>query len=84
MQERRRAPTPTPATVHDHAAPGRVARPGVIQPAVLELIPVQLHLDRLQVAALRSTLTDTVGCARKRLAVIANGAKGGIWVEAVR
>lgn len=84
LQERRRAPPPDPATGHDHAAPGRVGRPGVIQPAVLELIPVQLHLDRRQMAALRSALPDTAGCARKWQAVIANGASGGIWVEAIR
>jgi hypothetical protein len=55
----------------------------VIYPAVIELIPRQLHLDRRQIAALRGTLTDTGGCAVKRQAVIANGVKGGIWVESV-
>ena len=83
VRERRRAP-PDPATGHDHAAMGRVRTPGVIYAAVLELIPIQLHLDRLQLAALRSTLTDTIGCARKRQAVIANGANDGIWVKAIR
>ena len=56
----------------------------MIYPAVLEVIPVQLHLDRQQIATLRAALTDTAGCAVTRQAVIANGAKGGIWVEAVR
>ena len=84
VRERRRAPPPDPATGHDHAAMGRVRTPGVIYAAVLELIPIQLHLDRLQLAALRSTLTDTIGCARKRQAVIANGADDGIWVKAIR
>jgi hypothetical protein len=84
VQERRREPPPNPPGSHDHAATGRPLAPGVLYPAVLELIPAQLHLDRRQMAALRSTLTDTLACARKRQAVIANGANGGIWVEAVR
>lgn len=84
VQERRSPPPRNPPGGHDHAAMGRVGRPGVIHPAVLELIPVQLHLDRRQMATLRSTLTDTIGCAQQRQAVIANGAKGGIWVKAIR
>lgn len=84
IRERRSGPPPNPATGHDHAAAGRVRSPGVIDPAVIELIPAQLHLGRLQAAALRSAPADTVGCARKRQAVIATGANGGIWVEAVR
>jgi hypothetical protein len=64
--------------------PGRIGRPGVIYSVVTELIPSQLHLDRQQMAVLRSGLTDTVPCAARRLAVIANGANGGIWVRSVR
>jgi len=63
---------------------GRVRTPGAIYPAVAELIPSQLHLDRQQMAFLRASLTDTAGCATKRQALIANGANGGIWVESVR
>jgi hypothetical protein len=84
VQERRSAPPPSPESGHDHAAMGRVRAPGVIYPAVLELFPFQLHLDRLQMATLRSALTDTVGCTVKKRAVIARGANGGIWVEAIR
>jgi hypothetical protein len=77
-------PPPAAAGDHDHAAMSRGGAPGLTYPTVLELIPSQLHLDRLQIAALRSALTGTDGCAVKRQAVIANGAHGGIWVEAVR
>jgi hypothetical protein len=56
----------------------------VTYPVVIELIPRQLHLDRSQIATLRGALGDTAGCAVKQQAVIANGANGGIWVEAVR
>ena len=84
IRERRSGPQPGPPSGHDHAAMDRLRAPGVLYPAVLELIPAQLHLDRRQMATLRSTLADTAGCARKRQAVIANGANGGIWVEAVR
>lgn len=77
IRERRTEPPPSPAA-------GRIRRPGVLYPAVLELIPPQLHLDRRQMATLRGALTDTVGCAIKGRAVIANGANGGIWVEAIR
>jgi N-acetylglucosamine-6-phosphate deacetylase len=68
---------------HEHAAPG-VVRAGVIYPAVIELIPSQLHLDHRQIATLRAGLGDTAACAVTRQAVIASGAKGGIWVESVR
>jgi len=80
----RTAPPPSPATGHDHATAGRVRTPGVVYPAVIELIPSQLHLDRLQIATLRGALADTGGCAVKQQAVIAHGGKGGIWVESVR
>jgi len=33
---------------------------------------------------LRAGLGDTAACAVTRQAVIASGAKGGIWVESVR
>jgi len=58
--------------------------PGVIYPAVIELIPSQLHLDHRQVATLRGALSDTAGCAVKKQAVVASGTFGGIWVESVR
>jgi hypothetical protein len=81
---RMRGPPPGPAAGHDHAAMGRLGTPGVIYPAVAEVIPSQLHLDRRQIAVLRGALADTAGCAVKQHAVIASGARGGIWVEAVR
>ena len=84
MRSRWSGPAPTPTGDHDHAALSRVAARGVIDPTVVELIPAQLHLDRLQIATLRAALAGTVGCAQKRQAVIANGANGGIWVESVR
>ncbi len=84
VRERRSGPAPDPAGGHDHAAMSRSGTPGVIYPAVLEVIPSQLHLDRHQMVTLRGALTDTLGCALTRQVVIAHGAKGGIWVEAVR
>ena len=80
---RRSGPAPEPVAGHDHAR-GSARTPGVIYPAVVELIPSQLHLDHRQIAALRREITDTTGCAVKTQAVIANGATGGIWVESVR
>jgi hypothetical protein len=49
-----------------------------------EVVPFQLHLDRDQIASLRATLPDSAGCTITKQVVIAQGAKGGIWVEAVR
>jgi hypothetical protein len=84
IQLRWRGPTPTSAGEHDHAAMSRVRTSGLIYPTVLELIPSQLHLNRLQATTLRNALAGAAGCTPKRQAVIANGANGGIWVEAVR
>ena len=47
-------------------------------------MPFQLHLDREQIASLRATLPDSASCTITKQVVIAQGAKGGIWVEAVR
>jgi hypothetical protein len=82
LRERWSGPPPDAMAGHEHAAPVRTA--GVIYPAVTELIPSQLHLDRRQIATLRATLTGTAGCAVRRQAVIANGRNGGVWVESVR
>jgi hypothetical protein len=84
VRERRSGPSPGGGAGHEHGGPVRLRTPGVIYPAVIEVIPVQLHLDRVQIAALRSALTDTVACAATKQAVIANGANGGIWVESPR
>jgi hypothetical protein len=84
LRERRSGPAPGPVPGHDHASTGRADTSGVIYPAVIELIPSQLHLDRRQIATLRGGLTDSAGCTVKKQAVIANGANGGIWVESVR
>jgi hypothetical protein len=76
------APPPAPGGGHDHATvpPGYV--PGILVPAVNEVIPHVLHLDRGQIAALRAALPDSAGCAPGKL-VIASGRRGGLWVEAV-
>lgn len=84
LRERRNGPAPDAMAGHEHAAPGVVRTAGVIYPAVIELIPSQLHLDHRQIATLRAGLGDTAACAVTRQAVIASGAKGGIWVESVR
>ena len=85
LRIRRSGPPPSPGPGHDHAAADRLRPPGVIYPAVIELIPSRLHLDRVQSATLEGVmLTDTAGCAGRKQAVIANGVNGGIWVESVR
>ena len=58
--------------------------PDIIYPVVDEVIPSMLHLDRHQIANLRAALPDSAGCTITKQVVIAQGAKGGIWVEAVR
>jgi hypothetical protein len=84
VREFRSGPVPEGMAGHQHRPMGGDSRPRVIYPAVVEVIPFQLHLDRQQIATLRAALTDTTGCAVTKQAVIANGATGGIWVEAVR
>ncbi len=84
VRERRNLPPAAPTTAHDHAAATGAPTAGVIHAAVIEVIPFQLHLDRLQIAALRAVLPDSSACAVKRQAVIASGANGGIWVESGR
>ncbi len=84
FRERRNGPPPDAMAGHEHAAPGLVRTAGVIYPAVIELIPFQLHLDRRQLGTLWGALTGRAGCAVTRQAVIANGGNGGIWVESVR
>jgi len=56
----------------------------IIYPVVDEVIPAMLHLDRHQIANLRAALPDTTGCTITKQVVVAQGAKGGIWVEPVR
>lgn len=73
---------PEAAGSHDHAAMGRPAR-GTLYPAVVEVIPGALHLDRGQSATLQGLPSDSGGCRPRGRAVIASGASGGIWVEAV-
>ncbi len=84
VRELRSGPPPEGMAGHQHGPRGPDQRPRVIYPAVVEVIPFQLHLDRHQIATLRAALTDTTGCGVTKQAVIANGAKGGIWVESVR
>ena len=84
LQERREAPPPDKTAGHQHAPDGGDPNRGVLQPAVIELIPSRLHLDRGQIAALRGAIGDTTGCAVKGRVVIASGVRGGIWVESVR
>jgi hypothetical protein len=57
---------------------------GAVHAAVVEVLPSALHLDRGQAAALRRALGGSGGCAVRGEVVIANGTRGGIWVEAVR
>ena len=75
---------PTAAEGHDHAAMGRRPSKGLLYPAVVEVIPAALYLDRGQSSALRSLPSDSAGCRSRGRAVIASGAIGGIWVEAVK
>lgn len=56
---------------------------GVLYPAVVEIIPSELHLDRHQSAALTRALSGATGCAARRRVVIATGKRGGIWVDSV-
>jgi hypothetical protein len=84
VRERWVAPPPGPGPGQDRAAAGGLRPTGLIHPAVIELIPSQLHLDRGQAAALRVLRADSSACAVRRHAVIANGANGGIWMESVR
>ncbi len=84
FREQRDAPPPASAggaAGHDHAAMTRGHPPGLIYPAVIEVIPPLLHLDRQQIAALRAALPDSTGCSTKQRVQIATGASGGIWVE---
>jgi hypothetical protein len=84
FREQLSAPAPVPpagAGGHDHATMARGYTPGILYPAVTEVIPSLLHLDRRQIAELRAALTDSVACATKKRVVIANGAAGGIWVD---
>lgn len=56
---------------------------GVLYPAVVEIIPSELHLDRHQSAALTRALSGATGCAARQRVVIATGKRGGIWVDSV-
>jgi hypothetical protein len=84
FRERRSEPAPGPAVsgaAHDHAAMTRGPTRGVLYPAVIEVIPALLHLDREQIAQLRAAIPDSAGCTVKQRAVIASGSAGGIWVQ---
>jgi hypothetical protein len=84
LRERWNGPPPNAGAGHEHSAEGRPRTSGVIYPAVTELIPYRLHLDKRQVEALREAFSGAVGCGVRKRAVIGNGADGGIWVESVR
>lgn len=84
FRERRQEPSPDATAGHQHGATAPAGTRGALYPAVLEVIPLRLHLDREQIAALRGTITDTTGCAVKAQAVIASGAGGAIWVDSAR
>jgi hypothetical protein len=81
---RRSEPSPAPPVGVNRGRVGDNAGSGVIYPAVVELVPFQLHLDHRQIAALERVRADSAGCGVKGQAVIANGANGGIWVASVR
>jgi hypothetical protein len=86
-RERWNEPAPPPAAggaAHDHAAMVRGRNPGILYPAVIELIPSLLHLDRGQIAQLRAGLPDSAGCTVRHRVQIANGSAGGIWVQEVQ
>jgi hypothetical protein len=80
---RQRPVVPPPGPGAEHHPAGVSARV-VVYPAVIEVIPAQLHLDRRQIAELRNALPGSAGCGATRQAMIAHGARGGIWVEALR
>ena len=84
FRERRQEPPPDATAGHQHGAAAPAGTRGALYPAVLEVIPSRLHLDRGQIAALRSVVGHTMECGMKGQAVIASGAGGGIWVESVR
>lgn len=56
----------------------------ILYPVVDEVIPSMLHLDRDQIAALRTALPDSAGCAMARKVGIAQGSNGGLWVHDIR
>ncbi len=75
----RHDPPPSPDG-HTHAAPVRYT-PGVIYPAVLGVMPAELHLSSARIAALRAQGPDSTACGGNRSVRVANGARGGVWVE---
>ena len=76
------SPAPAPAGGHVHASPADSSRV-VLHPAVVEIIPQALHLERDQIAAFRDSTAAPGACRRVGRAVIASGANGGIWVRSV-
>jgi hypothetical protein len=55
----------------------------VVEPHVPELMLTRLHLDRRQIAELRQALPDTGSCLNPMEVVVAQGRKGGLWVDRV-
>ena len=76
-----RAEQSVPAEGHQHGGGATPPSNAVVYPAVTEVIPSLLHLDREQIATLRAALPDSAGCATTRRVVIAEGANGGLWVH---
>ena len=72
------------AAGHQHATPDTAnIHSRMLQAAVVEVIPSELHLDRRQVAALREAPPKATGCRPRGRVVIASGASGRIWVESI-
>jgi len=87
FRERRNDPPPASSAGgagHDHAAMAPDGTPGIVYPTVSEVIPALLHLERDQIAQLRASIPDSLGCSVKQRVLIANGANGRIWVAALR
>ena len=65
---------------HTHGAPVRYT-PGIIYPAVLSVMPAQLHLSRERIEALRAVPLDSSACGGDRTVRVVSGVAGGVWVE---
>jgi hypothetical protein len=55
----------------------------ILTPMVREVLPAELHLDHFQVTVLQGARHEPTPCAAGLKAELANGAAGGVWVEAV-
>jgi hypothetical protein len=78
------ASAPQDGAAHDHAAKPGLRASGIIRPVVSEVLPALLHLDREQIARLRTVVPDSGGCAATQRAQIANGATGSLRVVGIQ